>query len=371
MTSLISTRAEVCDAFKKAKAYSDGVIVEEYLKGRDFRIHVMNGKAYRARERIPGGVSGDGISSIETLIARLNRDPKRGPPGANTELTRIDIDEETHRMLQKQDLNISDVPSENQFVRLRSIANVSVGGITNEFPMDRIHPDNIILAESAVKAVNIDIAAVDFITPDIEISWRVAGGGICEINHKPQFGEDAISYLFNEFFPSTGRIPSILTLGKSFDLEIHKSLARRLMKRNIRSGFATTEGAWAGETQLPGILENGAFDTFSLLLQNREVDAILINWDSNLKFAGLPTPDLAALFLIGEIPQECTSEDISELARRSRKVFISDANKSHLTEINLDMSKIENMMPSEQLDKKLEALICEYYLRNVCNEAVR
>ncbi len=371
VTSLISTQAEVLEAFKKARTYSPEVIVEKHLEGRDYRIHVMNGKAYRVRERSPGGVIGDGNSSIEELITLLNSDPRRGASGSNAELTKIDIDEEAHRMLRKQNLQISDIPSKNQFVRLRSIANVSAGGITNEFPLVRVHPDNIALAESAVKAVNIDIAAVDFITPDIEISWRVAGGGICEINHKPQFGQDAISYLFSEFFTSNGRIPSVMNLGTPFDLGFYESLADRLKKTNIRLGFATAEGAWLGQTRLPGIFDNGVFDAFNLLLENREADAILVNWDAKLKFLGLPTRDLAVLCAIGEVAQGCTVREMNDFAIRSRKILLAETNRKYANEASFNDGKIDILASSEQLAQRLETIIGECIHPNARDNALR
>ncbi len=365
VTSLISTRTEVRNAFALAKKFGSEVIVEEFLEGRDFRIHVMNGRAYRVRERIPGGVIGNGTSTIKDLLEELNSDPKRGSPGSKAELIRIDIDAETQRMLLKQNLKLSDIPMKNQFVRLRSIANVSVGGLTNEFPLARVHPDNIALAESAVKAVNIDIAAVDFITPDIEISWRIAGGGICEINHKPQFGPDAVSYLFDEFFPLNGRIPSFLIVGDSCDFEFYKKLTNRLKNSTIRVGLATAAEAWVGENELPGIFKNGVFDTFSTLLQNREVDAIIVIWDKKIKHFGLPTPDLAALCLTGNIFHECTRDEIVDLSYLSRKILTTGLNRPYIDGAICQSKHVEIVNSLDQLDEKFATLIEEFLSENI------
>ncbi len=353
VTSLISSQEELRSAFVIAKKFSNEIIVEKHLEGRDFRLHVMNGRVYRVRERVPGGVTGDGYSDISSLISRLNADPKRGARGSNSELIKIDIDEEAYRMLDRQNLKLSDVPEKNRYVRLRSIANVSVGGLTNEFPLKLVHPDNIILAESAVKAVNIDIAAVDFITPNIEQSWKIVGGGICEINHKPQFGQDAIHYLFKDFFPSNGRIISILNIGDQCDFNFYKNLAEKLSENRIRLGFASADGAWIGETEQPAILINGAFDSFRLLLQNREVDAILVNWDASFKLFGLPTPDLVATCLVGNIPPNCSGSEIHELAQQSGELITT---KTLLGTIDGGLAKLGNVVQLQETGNFLHNL---------------
>ena len=43
------------------------------------------------------------------------------------------------------------------------------------------------MAERAAKAIGLDVAGVDFITPDVTRSYREVGGAICEINAAPGF----------------------------------------------------------------------------------------------------------------------------------------------------------------------------------------
>src|SRR5690606_1025333 len=63
---------DACTGFKLARRYSDSIIVEKYIPGHDFRILVVNNKVVAAAKRIPAYVIGDGISTIEQLVAKEN-----------------------------------------------------------------------------------------------------------------------------------------------------------------------------------------------------------------------------------------------------------------------------------------------------------
>ena len=43
------------------------------------------------------------------------------------------------------------------------------------------------MAMRAASAIGLDVAGVDFITPDVTRSYREVGGAICEINAAPGF----------------------------------------------------------------------------------------------------------------------------------------------------------------------------------------
>ncbi len=76
------------------------------------------------------------------------------------------------------------VPAEGEEVYLRKTANISTGGTAVDVT-DTIHPDNKLMAERAIRAIGLDVGAVDFLTTDITKSYRETGGGICEINAGP------------------------------------------------------------------------------------------------------------------------------------------------------------------------------------------
>ncbi len=96
-------------AFHAAHAYHPDVIVEEYVKGGDFRLLVINGNFIAAAKREPAHVIGDGRSSIHDLIQAVNSDPHRGF-GHEKMLTQIEVDVMTQRLLALKGLSIDSVP---------------------------------------------------------------------------------------------------------------------------------------------------------------------------------------------------------------------------------------------------------------------
>lgn len=185
VTTDISTEAELEEAYDKAKVHSDGVIVETFLQGLDHRLLVVNGELVAAAKRVPAHVVGDGNSSVEELVARVNEDPLRGV-GHEKVLTRISLDKQAELMLSHHGYEVSSVPSEGEVLYLQPTANLSTGG-TSVDVTDTIHPDNKSMAERSILALGLDVGGVDFITTDITRSYREVGGGICECNAAPGF----------------------------------------------------------------------------------------------------------------------------------------------------------------------------------------
>lgn len=87
-------------------------------------------------------------------------------------------------MLEEKGYTAQTVPAEGEEVYLRKTANISTGGTAVDVT-DTIHPDNKLMAERAIRAIGLDVGAVDFLTTDITKSYRETGGGICEINAGP------------------------------------------------------------------------------------------------------------------------------------------------------------------------------------------
>ena len=179
----ITSEDGVAAAFETAEAEGRTVLVETMLCGDDHRLLVINGQLVAAARRVPGHVKGDGRHTIAELVDIVNQDPRRGVGHENV-LTRLEIDDQAKDLLEEKGYTPETVPAEGEEVYLRKTANISTGGTAVDVT-DTIHPDNKLMAERAIRAIGLDVGAVDFLTTDITKSYSETGGGICEINAGP------------------------------------------------------------------------------------------------------------------------------------------------------------------------------------------
>lgn len=146
---------------------------------------VVHGELVAVSKREPGKVTGDGVHTIEQLIAIVDTDPRRGI-GHEKVLTQLELDEQASTLLAKLGYSGATVPAVGEDVYLRLTANLSTGGTAADMT-DVVHPDNAEMAVRAIQAIGLDVGGVDFLSPDITQSYKDVGGAICEVNAAPGF----------------------------------------------------------------------------------------------------------------------------------------------------------------------------------------
>lgn len=171
---------QLAAAVGKAQGVNSWIIVEKFIQGGDVRLLVVGRKLVAAASRLPPRVTGNGGRTIEQLIYLENFEREKTPGIALP----IEIDDDLINTLASQGYNLDTVLSENRVVNLRTVANWSQGGTSTDVT-DIVHPDNVDMAVRAALAVGIDVAGVDFITPDISKPYYEIGGAICEVNYQP------------------------------------------------------------------------------------------------------------------------------------------------------------------------------------------
>ncbi len=250
---------DVLTAFRLAEIYDSKVIIEEYIKGYNYRILVVGGKVVAAARRIPPMIIGDGKSSIKELVEKENNNPLRGE-GHENYLTKISLDSVVVMDLHRQGLALTSVPSKGQKTVLRHSANLSTGS-TAEDVTSIIHPDNTQLAVYAAKILGLDIAGVDIILEDISKSYRHQEGRIIEINAAPglrmhllpssgqgrDVGEEVVRMLFPQ---GNGRIPIVSVTGTNGKTTTVRILSKILQKQNLTVGMTSTEGIYINDQLL-------------------------------------------------------------------------------------------------------------------------
>ncbi|MBK6422467.1 MAG: cyanophycin synthetase [Gemmatimonadetes bacterium] len=246
--------AQVQVAFGVAQQHSRSVIVETYLTGDDHRMLVVNGRLVAVAKRVPGHVVGDGARTIEQLVERVNADPRRGV-GHEKVLTRLEFDHQADTLLAKRGYGRATVPAAGEVVYLRSTGNLSTGGTAIDVT-DLVHPDNEEMAVRAVKAIGLDVGGVDFLSPDIAVSYKENGAGICEINAAPGFRmhvapsegkpRDVAGAVIDMLFPAgaPSRIPIAAVTGTNGKTTTARMLAHIHKLSGKCVGLTTTDGVY-------------------------------------------------------------------------------------------------------------------------------
>lgn len=266
-------------AYGRSLRHSKSLILEKHVEGRDYRLGVLKDELAWATYREPAGVWGDGASTLTELITQANRDPRRGTRQWS-QMVPITINEEAGELLSEQGLCLSDVVSRGCFVQLRRAANTSSGGVPMDV-IDRVHPDNAALAVSVARLFRLDIAGIDFITPDISRSWREVGGVVCEVNGQPQFSvtrPDLPGRVLSSMVRGCGRVPVVLLLSNLASGPLTEEVTRRLQRLSINSGWVLAD-AMAGDQRLGGDAGYRSFDKLQALLLDTSVQAVLAATD--------------------------------------------------------------------------------------------
>ncbi len=253
VTTACATQEDVERAFEFARKYGRRVIVEEFLRGRDYRVLVTGTKIAAASWRRPPHVTGDGVHSIRELVEIENRNPARGDGHTNI-LTKIPLDEIAVQVLARQGYELDSVPAEDACVELRGNANLSTGG-TAEDVTDLLPEETRDICIRAARTIGLDVAGIDIVCEDISQALRVQGGGIIEVNAAPGIrmhqypsrgtprdaGAAIVEALFGE---DDGRIPVVAVTGTNGKTTTTLLIAHAIRMAGLRAGVTTTEGVF-------------------------------------------------------------------------------------------------------------------------------
>jgi cyanophycin synthetase len=253
VTTACSTPEDVERAFEFARKYGRHVIVEEFLRGRDYRVLVTGRKIAAASWRRPPHVTGDGLHSIRQLVELENRNPARGDGHTNI-LTRIPLDDIALQVLARQGYEPDSVPPEGESVDLRGNANLSTGG-TAEDVTDLLPEETRDICIRAARTIGLDVAGIDIVCQDISHSLHEQRGGIIEVNAAPGIrmhqypsrgtprdaGAAIVEALFGE---DDGRIPVVAVTGTNGKTTTTLLVAHAARMAGLRTGVTTTEGVF-------------------------------------------------------------------------------------------------------------------------------
>ncbi len=253
----IQNYEDALQAFHHAKesSKSGAIIVEKFIKGDDYRLLVINNKLVAGAIRTPAHVIGDGKSTVQELIDKVNSDPRRGYGHENV-LTQITVNELTKTIIKDAGYTLDSVIPEGERLILKDTANLSTGG-TAEDITDIIHPANVSMAERISKIIDLDICGIDIMTTDITKPLSETGGAVLEVNAGPGFRmhlaptsglpRNVAAPVIDKLFPQkgdTGRIPIIAITGTNGKTTTSRLIAHIAKMNGHRVGYTTSDGVY-------------------------------------------------------------------------------------------------------------------------------
>ncbi len=256
----VKTLEEAQAAFDHAKKYSRKIIVEKFISGYDFRVLVINHRFIAAALREPAHVIGDGKSTIQQLIDKENKDPRRGYGHENV-LTEITIDRETHEQLAKNKYTLDTILKKDELCYLKGTANLSTGGTSTDVT-DIVHPHNIFICERISRVIGLDICGIDIMASNLSEPLESTGGVVLEVNAAPGFRmhlapakglpRNVAAPVIDMLYPAgkSCRIPIIAITGTNGKTTTTRLIAHIVKNNGYRVGYTTSDGIYVQNSML-------------------------------------------------------------------------------------------------------------------------
>ncbi|MDN3522990.1 cyanophycin synthetase [Halomonas ramblicola] len=239
------------EAFGIASHRNPAVIVEQYIEGEDHRLLVIDSKLVAAARRRPAHVIGDGVTTLQALVDRENQDPRRGVGHENL-LTQIQLDEQSQRLIDQQNLTLQSVIPKNEIVYLKPTANLSTGGTATDVT-DDVHPEVRYAAERIARLVGLDIIGIDLLAETLTRPLEEQSAAVVEVNAGPGFrmhlspthgnGRDVGQHVIDMLFPDSetdARIPIVAVTGTNGKTTTVRLLSHLLRQAGRNVGMACT-----------------------------------------------------------------------------------------------------------------------------------
>ena len=170
------------------------------MEGEDLRVIVIDEKVAAAAVRRPPQVTGNGQNSVRTLIEKQSRRREAATGGES----RIPVDDETERCVNKAGYELDDVLGYGKTITVRSNSNLHTGGTIHDVTPN-LHPTLRRVAEQAARSLKIPVTGLDLIVDsprrdDYVIIEANERPGLA--NHEPQ---PTAQRFIDLLFPQTAR----------------------------------------------------------------------------------------------------------------------------------------------------------------------
>lgn len=308
----IKSHKQLVNSYINLRKKHKDIIIEKFVRGRDYRVCVVNYKVVAVALRIAPFIIGNGRDSLKTLINKMNEDPLRGEDHEKA-LTKIKIDSELISCLFKRGLQLEYVPKRDEKIILRENANLSTGGMAIDCT-EKICDENIEYCINAAKILGLDICGIDICAKDISIPIDEDNGVVLEINAAPgirmhhyplkgkkrNVGKSILEMLYDE---NPSNIPIVSITGTNGKTTTTRLISHVLKKMGNNVGMTSTDGIYLNDKCIHKGDDTG-FSSARTILMNKDVDvAVLETARGGLVKKGLAY-DLADVAVITNITND-------------------------------------------------------------------
>ncbi|WP_053955250.1 cyanophycin synthetase [Inediibacterium massiliense] len=323
----LKNEEEVLKAFQKINKHHSCALVEEYIKGKHYRILVVKNKVVAVAQRVPAHVIGDGIHSIQELIEIENQNPNRGE-GHEKPLTKIKIDDVLLLFLHKSGQSLEDIPPLNKVVYVRENDNLSTGGTAIDVT-EWVNEEIKRICIKTADLIGLDVAGIDVTTTDITKTLEETKGAIIEVNaapgirmhHYPSAGmpRNVAKEIIKSLFEGQNgySIPVVSVTGTNGKTTTTRMIGNILKHAKHHVGMTTTGGIYIGDECIEKGDTTGPKSAKKVLMNKYVTAAVLETARGGIVNRGLGY-DLADVGVITNIENDHLGldgvEDLEDLA---------------------------------------------------------
>lgn len=176
-TTHLYTDEDVAHGFSIAQALCHFVVIEEHLVGSVYRGTYVDGEVVGILRGDPPRITGDGVSTIATLIERKNATK-------HEKVKDVVVTSRTHEFLARQGLTVDSVIPDGKTIDLSEKIGLSYGGFAAE-EITITHPKILAYLKRAGDALGAPLIGFDFIIEDITRDPDEQKWGVIEANSLP------------------------------------------------------------------------------------------------------------------------------------------------------------------------------------------
>ncbi len=175
----IQSMDELERAVLVAKHVSPSFMVEQYVPGNLYRATTVGTSLVAVGRRDPPCIIGDGVQTAGELITAREAEQRELLVALGYKPEEVPGLPRNHM---KKDP--SEILPLGERVAVTWKINLSYGATVTDVT-DRVHPDNIELFEGVAKAAKLPSLGIDFLAPDIAVSYKEQRCGVIELNSLP------------------------------------------------------------------------------------------------------------------------------------------------------------------------------------------